>query len=67
MFFRSLIVAFLLLTGTGLINSALKINQPIAEEYPGSIYIEYVWIEGVRWAFEYLEDGTFIRSYIDPE
>lgn len=64
-FFSSLLIVFLLLIGSEAINSASYLNQPAASTMGGN-YIQYVWIDDVRWAFVYSEDGTYIDSYPDP-
>jgi len=67
MFFKAIVICFLLLIGAGFFNaSAQSVQQASATAISENTYIVYVWIDGVRWAFVYSEDGRFLGGYPDP-
>jgi len=68
MFFKAIVFSFLLLFGAGFVNQGAASNQSSATTtLMEDTYIQYVWIEGVRWAFVYTMDGVLIDSYPDPD
>lgn len=66
MFFKSIVLAFLLLIGAEALNSTLQVNQPVSAQLEDNTFIIYQWIDGVCWAFVYTDDGRLIESFPDP-